>query len=122
MGGLHTELCILAIHGELIHGSGLYEILLKSNMYIIGILYLLTGSHVKKTRYCIEVVVSVIYLKLIEAHRSLSSDLEPNEWLEEVSKASPLCNYWKMILGLQLEILLYVRSLRQSNFHFYVSA
>ena len=55
MGGLHIEMCILATHGELIDASGLYEILSKSNMSIIGTQNLFTGSHVKTTRYCIEV-------------------------------------------------------------------
>ena len=104
MGGLHIEMCILAIHGELIDGSGLYEILSKSSMSIIGTQNLLTSSHVKTTRYCIEVVASAIYLKLIEVYRRSPSDLEPIKWLEEVSKTSPMCNYWKMILVLQLEI------------------
>ena len=122
MGGLHIEMCILATHGELIDGSGLYEILSRSNMSIIGTQNLLTGSHVKTTRYCIEVTASATYLKLTEAHRRSSLDLEPIKWLEEVSKTSPMCNYWKMILGFQLEILLYVRSLRESNFKLYVSA
>ena len=35
MGGLHIEMCILAIHDELIDGSGLHEILSKGNMSII---------------------------------------------------------------------------------------
>ena len=64
---------------------------------------------------------STIYLKFIEAHPSSLSNLEPIKWLEEVSKTSPMCNYWKMILGLQLEILLYVRSPRESNFKLYVA-
>ena len=50
-------------------------------MSIIETQNLLTGSHVKITRYCIEVAASAIYLKLIEAHRRSSSDLEPiNDW------------------------------------------
>ena len=122
MGGLHIEMCILVTHGEFVDGSGLYKILSKSSMSIIETQNLLTGSHVKTTRYCIKVAVSAIYLKLIKAHRRSSSDLEPIKWLEEVSKTSPMCNYWKMILGFQLEILLYVRSLRESNFKLYVSA
>ena len=69
MGGLHIEMCILAIHGELIDGSGLYEILSKSNMSIIGTQNLWTGSHVKTIRYCIEVAASAIYLKLSEVHQ-----------------------------------------------------
>ena len=96
MGGLHIEMCILAILGELIDGSGLYKILSTSNMSITGTQNLLTDSHVKTTRYCIEVAASAIYLKL--------------------TQSSPMCNYGKMILGLQLKILLYVRSLYESNF------
>ena len=33
-----------------------------------------------------------------------------------------MCNYWKMILGLQLEILLFVRPLRESNFQLHLLA
>ena len=68
MAGLHIEICILSIHGELTDQSCLCEVLSKSNMSIIGTQNLLTGSLVKTTRYCIEVAASAIYLKLIEAH------------------------------------------------------
>ena len=99
-GGLHIEMCILAIHGELIDGSGLNEILSKNSISIIDAQNLLTGSHVKTVRYCIKMAVSAIYLKLTEAHKRLLSDLEPIGWLKEVSKTSPISKYWKMILGL----------------------
>ena len=98
IGGLLIK--ILAIHDELIDGSGLYEILSKMDMFIIETQNLLTGSNFKTTRYCIKVAASAIYLRLIEAHERSSSDLKPIEWTEEVSKTSPVCNYWKMILGL----------------------
>ena len=42
MGGLHIEMCILAIHGERTDGSGLCKILSKSNIYITGTQNLLT--------------------------------------------------------------------------------
>ena len=51
-------------------------------MSIIGTQNILTSTHVKTTSYRIEVAVSVICLKLIEAYRRLSSGLEPIEWLE----------------------------------------
>ena len=46
-------------------------------MSITGTQNLLTSPHVKITRYCIKVAASTIYLKLIEAHPRLSSDLKP---------------------------------------------
>ena len=113
-------MCILAIYGEPIDGVGLYEVLSKSNMSIIWIQNLLIGFHVKTTRYCIKVVASAIYLKLVEAHRMFSSDLKPIKWLEEVSKTSPISNYQKMIVALQLEVLLCFRFLPESNFQLYV--
>ena len=47
-GGLHLEMRILAIRVELIDGSGLYEILSKSSMSIIGTQNLWTGSPVQQ--------------------------------------------------------------------------
>ena len=66
MGGLHIEMCILAVDGELIDESGFYDILSKINMSIIEFQNPLTGSHVKTTKYCIKVAAYTIYLKLIE--------------------------------------------------------
>jgi hypothetical protein len=37
-----------------------------------------------------------------------------------MSKTSQMCFYWKEILKLQLDILLFVRSIRESNFYLYV--
>ena len=48
MGGLHVEMHILAIPGELIDGSGLYEILSKSSMSITGTQNRWTGSPVQQ--------------------------------------------------------------------------
>ena len=68
MGDLHIEMFILATFGEIIDGSGLYEILSKSNMSIIWTKNLLTGFHVKTTRCCVKVAASALYLTLNEAH------------------------------------------------------
>ena len=38
-------------------------------------------------------IVSAIYLKWIQTHRRLSSDLESTKELEQVPKTSPMCNY-----------------------------
>ena len=102
MGGLHIELCMLSIHGELINGSGLYEILAQSQMSIIGTQAVLSASHIKQARYCLQVASSAIYIKLREAHKNSTSTLALMEWQSEKSKSSQMCYYCNMILNIQL--------------------
>ena len=42
------------------------------------------------------------------------------EWLKEKANENPMCLYWKMIMCLQIDILLFLRSIRESNFRLYV--
>ena len=44
LGGLHIEQCLLVIHGQLIKGSGLHEILNKNHLSIMS-----TGAVVNAT-------------------------------------------------------------------------
>ena len=122
MGGLHIELCMLSIHGELINGSGLYEVLAQSDMSIVGTQTVLSASHIKQARYCLQVASAAIYSKLREAHVKCEqgSKISPLEWLKEKSKSSQMCFYWQMILDLELHYLTFIRSIRESNFHLYV--
>ena len=47
-GGLHFEQCMLVIHGELIKGSGLYEILKNNGLSIIDTGAAVNANHVKQ--------------------------------------------------------------------------
>ena len=58
-----------------------------------------------------------MYAKLKEACDT--SSLHPLQWLE-TKKEKQMCFYWGMILRLQIGILLFVRSIRESNFVLYV--
>ena len=57
MGGLHIEQSLLAIHGQLIEGSGLTEILTLYNFSAIGPSAIIDASHIKRARYTIQVTV-----------------------------------------------------------------
>ena len=120
LGGLHIELCLLTIHGELIKGSGLHEILVNSDLSIIGTGAILSGGHIKQARYCMQVAACAIYMKLEEACKNAESNLTPIQWLEEKSQYNQMCFYWKLILNLEVDILLYIRAIRESNYHLYV--
>ena len=119
-GGLHLEHTLLLIHGELIQGSGLYEILHINNVSIIGTGAVVRANHIKQARYCLQVALCAIYLKLKDALNEEGSATSPIEWLKSKAKISQMCNYWHIIMKLQIEILLFIRSIRESNFTLYV--
>ena len=115
-GGLHLEHMLLLIHGELIQGSGLYEILHINNLSTIGTGAVVRANHIKQARYCLQVALCAIYLKLKDALNEEGSAIPPIEWLKSKAKISQMCNYWHIIMKLQIEILLFIRSIRESNF------
>ena len=55
------------------------------------------------------------FLKLKDVKNESSSTLSSLEWLEQLKNQNETCYYWYLILTLQIDILLYVRSLRESN-------
>ena len=73
--------CSLIIHGELINGSGLQEVLEKNNFSIIGTGSVVNANHIKQARYFIQVIICGLYSKLTEARNAANSALSPFEWL-----------------------------------------
>ena len=78
---------------------------------------MLTISNVRAIVYKL---VYVLYIKkLKEAHSKSCSELPILQWLDERAHTSEICLYWKLIINLQLEILMFVRSLRKGKFNLY---
>ena len=85
------------------------EVLSNNDLSIIGTGAVVNANHIKQARYCLQVAICVVYVKLNEAHTSSKSSLSPMEWLKEKAKVSQMCFYWDMIISLQIDILLFVR-------------
>ena len=100
-GGLHIEHSLLIVHGELIKGSGLYDILSNNNFSIIGTGAVVYANHIKQTCYCLQVVCT-IYLKLKDACIASNSSQKPMLWLEQNKKSNQMCYNWGMILNLEI--------------------
>ena len=47
----------------MVKGSGLYEILAKNNLPIIGTGAVINANHIKQPRYCLQVAVRAAYAK-----------------------------------------------------------
>ena len=119
-GDLHIEQSLLTLHGEIVKGSGLHDVLGSANLSTTGTSTIVDVNDIKRTRYCLQVSASAIYKKLKKAHENNQSDLPPFEWLDEASKNSEMCYYWRLILKFQIHYLIFVRAIREGNFKLYV--
>ena len=108
------------MHGELVKGSGLENILSACDLSIIGTGALVNVNHIKQARYCLQVSVAAIFSKLKEARDASGSNLPLMDWLAEEAEHNPMCLYWKHILCFELDTLIFLRSIREKNFHLYV--
>ena len=121
-GGLHFEQCILTIHGELIKGSGLYKLLSNNNLSVIGTGVLVKANHIKQACYCLQASLCALYIKLTERKDKSNSSLTPIEWLQERKNHNGMYYYCYLIVMLEMDILLYIRSLRESYYKLFVFA
>ena len=76
---------MLIIHGELIKGSALYEILKNNGLSIIDTGAVVNANHIKQARYYLQVSVYAIYSKPKETKEKEQSVLMPFVWLETKS-------------------------------------
>lgn len=121
LGDLHTEHTILQMHGLLIKGSGLDTALLHCKLSTEGTSAIVDANDIKRARYCLQVTVIVIFEMLKVAHEKSGSTLQVFEWLEEESKTSEMCFYWKLILNFEILALMFVRSIRQGDLDLYLA-
>ena len=111
-GSLHVEKSLLIICGQVIKGSGLDEIMCTCGLSIVGADSLVTVNDIKRARYCLQVGACVIYSKLKQVHMDNGSDELILSWLANKSKINEMCFYWKLILELMIDLLVFIRSLR----------
>ena len=119
LGDLHIEQSILGLHGDLIKGSGLDSVLAHTNLSTIGTSTIVDVNNIKRSRYCLQVAICVIYKLLKEAHADSQNNLSLFDWLEERSKISQMAYYWRLILNFQIQVLIFVRSVQNGNFLLY---
>ena len=120
LGDLHIEQSIQVLHAALIKGSGLDGVLSRADLSTSGTSTIVDVNDLKRTRYCIQVAACSIFMLLKDAHSRSGSELSIFQWLDDKSKSSQMCYYWRMILLFQLQILIFVRSIRAGNFSLYV--
>ena len=88
-GGLHIEQCLLVVHGQLVDGSGLKEILETCSLATIGVSAAVDVNQIKRALYCVQVVLYSLYRKLVEAAKPDNSLLQPYEWYAKKQSPAP---------------------------------
>ena len=59
---------------------------------------------------------------MVDAVKADGSTLDPWKWLREKSLSSSMAHHWSLVINLQIERLVFVRSIREGNFHLYVQS
>jgi hypothetical protein len=129
-GGLHIEMNALKVLGELLDGSGWTGALTQANVASSGTAdSFLKVSHVTRTRHAHQVTAASLHLLLNKAYAEYTRNHEETEtlkhmeaWCEEKIAASPQFCFWFNILQLELQVMIFVRSLRQGNFMLYIDS
>ena len=109
---LHIEQFLLVIHGRLIEGSGLVQILIENKFSLVG----LSAVTYVRARYTLQITLCALCVRLREAASISEADLSPYDWLTQKSKDNTVFLYWKCVIDFQIKVLLYALSFREGNF------
>ena len=118
----------LKVIGDWLKDSGWVEALVQAKVASPGIAEsFLSASHVTRTRHSHQVTAASLYILLKRAHHHYKKESEPDfqakefdDWCAQQVKQVPQFQFWFIALQLELLVLTYVRSLRESNFHLFV--
>lgn len=95
LGDLHIEQSLLGMNGEIIRGSGLDSVMAHANLSTTGTSTIVDVNDIKRSRYCLQVALCVIYRLLKDAHTKSQSDFPLLKWLDERCESSQMAYYWR---------------------------
>ena len=123
-GGLHIEMAVLKVIGDLLTDSGWTSALVEAGIASSGTAdSFLKASHVTKTRRAHQITAASLYGLLktayLESHDAEESSTSLEEWCFRKQEESLQFKFWYQILHLEIDMLILVRSIRDSDFSLY---
>ena len=114
-GGLHVEQALLKIHGQLVTGTGIDDVIGLADLPTVGLKNALCNvSDIKKARYTVQIMACCLSRCLCQSFEEAGkSDVSLNDWAE-LQDAS-MFRYFYGILKFEFNILMVVRSFREGN-------
>ena len=76
------------------------EILEACSLAIIGVGAVVDVNDIKRARYCVQVTLSSLYRKMVDAVKADGSTLDLWKWLEEKLLLSSKAHYWSWLINL----------------------
>jgi hypothetical protein len=122
---LHIEMAALKAAGQWLAGSGWSDSLVHCGLATRGTAEsYLNASHVKRARYAHQVFVSALFIMQRRAFAKChpNEDVDFEAWCQSRCSSCPQFLYWSLTMELELAVLVFVRSLRQSDFELYIEA
>ena len=127
-GGLHIEMAALKTLGDWLQGSGWVEALIQAGIATAGTANsFLHCAHVTRSRYAHQVTVAALYILQNRAYNNRNTESKDSflgfdEWCSKRVEKYPQFQYWATVMALEISLLVYVRSLRESSFTSYIDA
>ena len=125
LGGLHTEMALWNVLGDLLEGSGCTSALSEAEVTSAGTAQsMLNAAHRTRTRHAHQVTLLTMHILQREAFLScIGSEHEETAeaWRLQMIDKSPTFMFWDLILRYETLILIFVRTHRERNFHLYVN-
>ena len=128
-GGLHVEMAAFKILGEWLEISGWTHALTQADVASSDIAEsFLKASHATKTRRAHQITACSLYNLLQSAYNeyapecSEGTNLDCESLCDRMSTESPHFQFWYLTLLLELDILTFIRSIREGNFSLYLAS
>ena len=124
LGALHIEMVMLSCIGDLLQDSGWTIALSNSGVTSPGNDSLLTGHNVAKTKYTHQVTALALHrlMKIAYENSSLKNEKSFETWRADMEKENPQFRFWSIVLKIEMDYLMFLRSIRSSNFGLYVAS
>ena len=125
LGALHIKTVMLSCLGDWLHDSGWHIALPNAGVKSSGNDSLLSGHFVPKTKYVHQVTTSTLcrlITNAFEHSKEKGCTLDFVEWRASYELRNPQFQIWSAALKMEMDSLLFLRSIRSSNFKLYVES
>ena len=111
-----------------LNGRGWTVALVQANIASSGTAdSFIKASHLRQTRHAYQVTAANLYILMQQVYKNYTSNVRSSQaavvtlekWAIKQAKGNVQFDYWFQVLTLEINLLLFIRSLREGNFQLY---